>query len=169
MCRSAQRCDWKILIVRPGAAILHIFGEQKREEREWPMYERCCPTCKQTIPSKIAMSFKFTPRMTEERILEIVKRAGPNGILSCDLFEVLYANDKDGGPLGGLKSLSKRIARLNHKLAKENKRIVGEYSGQQSGHYKLVILDKPWVRYSSPRTRISSTRTSSSSPMTPAA
>ena len=89
---------------------------------------KTCPCCGQTLPPEMPFGLKFS--RGEMRIVEMVRRAGPNGICSTDLFECLYANDPDGGPLTGKKCLQVRVWKINRKLKRVNKLIRAPHAGR---------------------------------------
>ena len=59
----------------------------------------------------------------KRRILKAVKSAGSRGILSDDLFELLYGGDPNGGPLMGKKAMYVLINQLNKNLASRGLRV----------------------------------------------
>jgi hypothetical protein len=69
------------------------------------------------------------------RIIEIVRRAGPNGIMSTDLFDMIYGNDPNGGPTWGTNTLSSRISKINAKLKPDSKRIKSRRCGSLPSEY----------------------------------
>lgn len=105
------------------------------------MPEKCCPTCKQTLPQITSLSPAVKLREDQVRLFEIVRRAGPLGILSCDLADIYYVNDRNGGPLSGIRAIQKKIERLNVRLKRGNAMIVGKREGKAPGHYKLISLN----------------------------
>ena len=59
----------------------------------------------------------------KRKILRAVKTAGPRGILSDDLFEMLYGDDIEGGPGSGKKAMYVLINQLNRNLASKGWRV----------------------------------------------
>lgn len=98
----------------------------------------CCPTCGQTLPEKpLLPGTHLTPY--QKRIFEIVARAGDNGIGSDDLFDKLYENDSDGGPLTGRKSLHVIIRALNRKLERHSMRVRAYPNGRRAAWNYVLI------------------------------
>lgn len=91
------------------------------------MTERCSH-CGQFYPPKRRPKVKLT-RMQWD-IFDCVQRAGRHGILSDRLFDHLYANDPDGGPLSGKHAMYVRIFHLNKRLKSANLAVVAERTGQ---------------------------------------
>ncbi len=104
---------------------------------------KCCPTCGQTLPEPAPAGVRLSPLKT--KIFERVRRAGPNGISTRDLWDLIYANDADGGPIS-LKVLAVHINQLNKQLRPLGKRIwagqggAASFSGPGSGVYVLENL-----------------------------
>ena len=94
--------------------------------------------CGQTLPEKPVLNgTHLTPY--QKRILEIVTRAGKNGISTDDLFDKLYAEDPDGGPLTGRKSLYAIVSALNDKLEHHSMRVRAQPNGRRAAwNYVLV-------------------------------
>lgn len=86
-----------------------------------------CPCCGQTLPPRTYPDLRLSP--TQQRILDRVERAGPYGILSTDLLDHLYLDDRDGGPETGRKCLAAHVCHLNKKLAKKGKRVSAPVGG----------------------------------------
>jgi hypothetical protein len=100
---------------------------------------KCCPACGQTLPEKPLLDGAyFTPH--QSRIFEIVVRAGSSGIGSDDLFDALYRDDPDGGPLSGRKSMYTTIGALNRKLAHHGLRLRATPNGRRTAWN--YVLDK---------------------------
>lgn len=76
--------------------------------------KKCCPACGQTLPAKLKLPIKLVD--SQMLIVERVHRAGKQGILSTDLADYVYADDRDGGPEAARKVLATRICIINKKL-----------------------------------------------------
>lgn len=70
---------------------------------------------------------------SQQRIVDRVRRAGPNGIASDDLRDFVYADDPDGGPLWADATLHTRIWQINRKLKAINKVIRAPRGGHGRG------------------------------------
>ena len=105
------------------------------------MQEPVCKCCGQTLPPKFTAAGYLSPGPL--RIVELVHRAGKRGIRSDRLFNALYDDHPDGGPLSGMNSLRVRIAKINRKhLEPAGWKIEGENTGcNEFGSYKLVNID----------------------------
>jgi DNA-binding response OmpR family regulator len=71
-------------------------------------------------------------RPKEAQVMEAIRRAGEHGITTAQLFDVVYGDDRDGGPLTGKKVIHVIVHQLNLKLQTFEKNIRVEW-----GHYKL--------------------------------
>ncbi len=69
----------------------------------------------------------------QQRIYEIVKKAGKNGIHSERLFDLLYSHDPDGGP--NFTCMAVNIWQLNKKLKSRGQKV---YAGRNRRFYRLV-------------------------------
>lgn len=94
---------------------------------------KCCPACGQTLPVVRPYGLQIGTR--KQRILEIVQKAGPHGIKTTALFERVYGQDQEGGPLGGNKTLHVHVNQLNKLLRRHHKVIRGERCGG-TGQYR---------------------------------
>ena len=92
-----------------------------------------CPTCGQRLPSKspLPKGVRFSPG--QQRIVDRVRKAGPNGIASDDLLAFLYADDADGGPLWADATMHTRIWQINQKLKTIGKVIRAPRGGHGRG------------------------------------
>lgn len=72
---------------------------------------KCCPTCGQTLPNPLPHNLKF--RGIKDRILRVVHRSGVHGVRSDVLFDRVYGDDPNGGPLTGMKILAVHICKMN--------------------------------------------------------
>ena len=100
-----------------------------------------CKCCGQTMPPKLELGIKLTPGY--QRIVDAVHAAGPRGLQSTRLFNILYDGARDGGPEGGMKVMHVRIWHLNQRLKKVNLRVKGEHTGHNEyGFYRLLKLDE---------------------------
>lgn len=100
---------------------------------------KCCPTCGQTLPpDRKGWSYLFRGRSA--KIVEVVQKVGPNGIVSDALFDRVYGDDPDGGPDGGVKSMCVLIAAINRRLATVGKRIRCTSRGR-GGPHPYVMQD----------------------------
>jgi hypothetical protein len=95
-------------------------------------HDNSCPSCGQTLPSKFPLGVKLTAG--ERRIVQLVLRAGKNGIEPDRLFELMYAHRRDGGPLTGIKVLHVRINILNAKLRTVGKMVRAPKGAGNSGY-----------------------------------
>ena len=82
-----------------------------------------CKCCGQILPQQLKLTVRLRPG--PRRIAELVYRAGPNGIPTDVLFDHIYRDDPDGGPLGGKNVLAARITMLNRRLKVDGLRIRG--------------------------------------------
>lgn len=99
---------------------------------------KCCPTCGQSLPIVRKFGLKLGPSIS--RLLNIVQNAGPHGIPTDALFDRLYADDPDGGPLSGHKCLHTRIWLLNRKLRTKGKEIAAiDKSGNIGGAARYIL------------------------------
>lgn len=102
------------------------------------MTERC-PHCGQFYPPKRRPKVKLT-RMQWD-IFDRVQRAGRHGIPSDRLFDMLYANDPDGGPISGKHAMYTRIFHLNNRLKSVNLIVRAPRAGQGCpAEYRLERL-----------------------------
>ena len=102
----------------------------------------CCPKCGQTLPEKPMLNgTHLTPY--QKRIFELVARAGPNGIGSDDLFDKLYADDADGGPITGRKSLYVMIKRLKAKLEHHGMQVRKVPNGRRAAWNYVLTRNAP--------------------------
>lgn len=95
---------------------------------------KCCPECGQPLLNNEVI-VKLTKG--EQDILNIVTRAGSHGVTSERLFDSLYKDDADGGPLTGHKTLHTRIYHLNQKI-KQNGIVVRAGNGNDLYTVQLV-------------------------------
>jgi hypothetical protein len=72
---------------------------------------KTCPTCGQALPPDPSPAHLLSP--TQAKIYDIVARAGSHGINSDVLFERLYADDEEGGPLSGKQSMYVMVREVN--------------------------------------------------------
>lgn len=100
---------------------------------------KCCPACGQTLPPD-RKRWMHMFRGRSAKIVEIMQKIGPNGILSTDLFDLVYGDDSEGGPEGGVKSMSCLIVAINRRLRKVGKRIRATSRGR-GGHHPYVMQD----------------------------
>lgn len=100
---------------------------------------KCCPTCGQTLPpDRTRWAYMFRGRSA--KIVEIMQKVGSEGIFSDALFERVYGDDPDGGPDGGVKSMSCLIAAINRRLKTVGKRIRATSRGR-GGYHPYVMQD----------------------------
>lgn len=97
---------------------------------------KICQCCGQSLPRHLKLSVVLAP--SQRRLVERVHKAGPNGILSTDLFDYLYSDDPDGGPLSGNKAIHVRICSTNKKLKLDGLRIRAPRGGV-GGHTNYVL------------------------------
>jgi hypothetical protein len=105
-----------------------------------------CTHCGQTLPPPASMfdSLRLSPGQL--RLAKLVLRAGEHGISGRRLFDLLYADDVDGGPVTGVDTLKVRVCMVNRKLAAIGKEIRAPKGGRGGGpgvqHY--VLRDIVW-------------------------
>ena len=99
---------------------------------------KTCPSCGQTLPPEMP-AIGLSPQQC--RIVERVRKAGPYGICSDDLFTYAYADDPDGGPLSGKQCLQTRMWQINRKLAAIGKVIRAPRGGKNGGATNYVLKD----------------------------
>lgn len=97
-----------------------------------------CPCCGQTMPPKGPAGVKLTAR--QQRIYEIVRRAGPNGIKTDLIFDRLYSEDSNGGPDTQTKIISVFVCSLNKKLSQIGWRVRGTDWGGRSPRFATYTL-----------------------------
>lgn len=100
---------------------------------------KCCPTCGQTLPPASELNGVVLSK-TRKRIYELVRRAGKYGIISDDLFDLVYQDDPNGGPENGKHVVSQHIYYMNRQLAPIGKKITAGGRGPYPHSYKLVDL-----------------------------
>lgn len=100
---------------------------------------KCCPTCEQTLPPPFDAGIKFKP--AAQALIDIVWKAGKHGISTDRLFDKLYKNDPDGGPVSGMKTVHTRICYINKRLMPQGYRIQGENTGGH-GINGMYVLKK---------------------------
>lgn len=101
---------------------------------------KSCPTCGQSLPRHRPLGLKLGPSTT--RLFAMVEKAGPHGIPTDVLYDRLYANDPNGGPLTGHKCLHVRIYLLNKKLRQKGKEIAAiDLSGRNGGAATYILRD----------------------------
>lgn len=98
-----------------------------------------CSCCGQTLPPDLPFGLKLGAG--QKRILDIVRRAGQHGINSADLFDKIYGDEADGGPLTGLNCLHVRIWHINRKLKTVGKVIRAGRGGRACGTQNYVLKD----------------------------
>jgi hypothetical protein len=101
---------------------------------------KTCPTCGQSMPPDLPTD-KLS-RM-QRRVYELVVHAGSRGINSDALFERLYADDPEGGPLTGKHSMYAIVRQVNLTFIRYNipYRIHAPGSGNgTTGNYRLERL-----------------------------
>lgn len=102
---------------------------------------KCCPACGQTLPPLFDAGIKFKP--AAQALIDIVWKAGKHGIATDQLFDKLYANDSDGGPASGMKTVHTRICYINKRLMTKGYRIQGEHMGGNVGGINgMYVLKK---------------------------
>lgn len=104
---------------------------------------KCCETCGQILPETEFDGLKLHPN--QQRLFDIVKRAGSGGILSTDLFDLLYRDDPNGGPDTGMQTLYTRISLLNVKLRRFGY-VIRAPGGSGPQAYSLRRRTKKWQR-----------------------
>ena len=95
------------------------------------MKRAICCCCGQDVPRR---------RTFEMEILKIVTEAGPAGVLSDDLFNLLYDHDSEGGPLSGKTTMYVMISNLNKRLRRNGKEISAPKGYKRSTNYTLHNL-----------------------------
>jgi hypothetical protein len=103
------------------------------------MEPKCCPTCGQTLPPDFPGAYQLSP--FQLRILNTVRSAGQHGLTSAQLFERVYGDQSNGGPMSGPRSMHVIIHQMNKKLRAEGYAVRGErVGGGRVGIYKVVRL-----------------------------
>lgn len=92
---------------------------------------KTCPTCGQRIPQKHPNTFPANLRTygKQQKFIDMVFKAGRNGIEAEAAFQRLYVDDEDGGPLTGRKILAVMVWHINKKLKPLGYRIKGTGAG----------------------------------------
>lgn len=106
------------------------------------MTERICKCCGQALPPVEGFDFAMPKGMAD--LVNNVRRAGEWGIATDRLFDLLYADDPNGGPDTGIKVLHVRVSQANRILREHGWAIRGEHTGVRHayGRYVLVRLDE---------------------------
>lgn len=98
-----------------------------------------CKTCGQTLPHPLPHDLPF--RGVKAQIVHYVHKAGTHGIRSDVLFDHVYSDDPDGGPLTGMKILAVHICGMNKKLKPFGFRIRSLTVGRGGyGHYVMTKI-----------------------------
>ena len=99
--------------------------------------DEICKCCGQTLPPTVFHNIKM-PKGSMQ-ILEMVAKAGPHGMSSERLFNMLYAHRRDGGPETGMKCLHVRISHLNKKIRPHGFEVRATHPGWHAfGDYRLI-------------------------------
>lgn len=99
-----------------------------------------CPCCGQTLPDDIPDGLRIEGRCRE--LFDRVRRSGQRGIMADVLFNAIYADHADGGPMTGVKIISVFVCRINKRLKPFGLRVMGEHSGHGVySTYRLVNLN----------------------------
>lgn len=99
-----------------------------------------CPCCGQTLPPDLPAGLVLRGR--KKSVYEHVRKAGKNGIATEVLFDRIYRDDPNGGPITGPRIIAIFVWDLNRKIAAYGQRIVGGRTGHGVyTEYKLVPLD----------------------------
>lgn len=103
-----------------------------------------CTCCGQTLPPD---DLGITLPLRLRRILNAVRVSGRHGIRTDRLFDIIYGDDIDGGPLSGIKVLHVHISKLNKLIAPHGWRVAGEHTGNAGtyGLYRLIRVDPDYV------------------------
>lgn len=102
-----------------------------------------CPRCGQTLPPSGIAGLPPLPGM-QQRVLDLLVKAGPHGISTDALVERVYAQDPDGGPQHATTCVRIAISRLRKLLRPLGKDItVSAFGGRSFGSgncgiYRLV-------------------------------
>lgn len=99
-----------------------------------PSEEVCCTKCGQTLPPEGEPGINLAP--IQRRIFDLVRRAGPHGISSTRLFNLIYDCDSNGGPLNGKRCLYVHVNQTNKRLRKHGLRMHGG-SGAAGCRYRI--------------------------------
>jgi hypothetical protein len=102
--------------------------------------ERVCECCGQELPRPASLFDGLGLSPMQRRIAELVLRAGEYGISGARLFDALYADDPDGGPLTGLASLRVQVRNVNRKLAAVGKEVRAPRGGRAYGGEGCYVL-----------------------------
>ena len=100
-----------------------------------------CQCCGQSLPRDflfVGSDIGLPVRGKQAQILDAVMKAGTHGIDPDRLFDLLYADDPNGGPDVGNRIVSIHINALNKRLVKVGKRIKGQRG--RDCYYRLVDL-----------------------------
>jgi len=82
----------------------------------------------------------FLPRQLFEIFLQVA--AAKFGTTPERLFNLIYADDVNGGPITGRKAMCVQRVNLNRKLAPLHLKITSGGAGRRGGLYELLVL--PW-------------------------
>ena len=97
---------------------------------------KTCSCCGQTLPPELPEDMGF--KRSALKLVERVRRAGKRGVDRDTLFDYLYADDPDGGPLCGVRSLYVRIWQINQRLMPFGKVIRAAPSGGK-GNFSIYV------------------------------
>lgn len=96
---------------------------------------KTCMCCGQTLPPRDPVPDFLTP--LGSKLFRRVRRAGLYGIPAEVLFNHLYGDRPDGGPLGGLHSMAVVISQANFHLKRKLRRMIRK----DGTHGNYVLID----------------------------
>ena len=88
--------------------------------------DKVCQCCGQTLPPEPLALKGLKLNGNRLEIYKRVLKAGRHGVTSLSLFEMLYGDDPDGGPLSTRNIISVYVCQLNHRLVPLGQKIVSE-------------------------------------------
>jgi hypothetical protein len=92
-----------------------------------------CPCCEQPVPDPIGFRPKVHLGAMQYRLFHALRRA-PDGLRCAELIDILYAQDRNGGPLHNIIAVMAR--QINRKIEPMGLRIKG--TGGPGSVYRLL-------------------------------
>jgi len=76
----------------------------------------CCPCCGSELiePLTSTVSLTFAPR--QQKVYDLIRRAGKTGLTPNQLVDRVYGNDPDGGPDDPYRCVMVAISQVNSKI-----------------------------------------------------
>lgn len=103
---------------------------------------KCCPACGQTLPDPELIK-GITFRGKKQVILQAVFKAGKHGICNERLVELLYADDREGGPENPNNTISAHVWAINKILRPRGLQIRSSAIGRRASDGGYVLGPAP--------------------------